>query len=332
MKWEGQSVDNIVWEGQSVDNVVFNDKVIVDNYSDDFISRWEIPADNTSFVFPVYGGVGPVSANYTVDWGDGSSPQLITGTQESDRTHVYATAGEYLISTSGLYFPGLDTLFKDEADYLREVYQMGNVGINRLNLKFYSCDFMRRFEAGPCIVNLYYDNLLDSFFKGSKCTDAINCKDLYINGAARAWSTFGDVTTDNLVLPKINPSTLTSTRYLFGSRSAIKRLDFNGLDIPNVTDIRYMLYGLNDLLDDNDLAPVADWTITNVTTADSFLGQSSLTTAIYDDLLVKWEAQSHQPNVSIDFGSSKYTAGGAAATARSALIADGWTISDGGTA
>jgi len=51
----------------------------------------------------------------------------------------------------------------------------------------------------------------------------------------------------------------------------------------------------------------------------------------YDDILVAWEAQAPQSGISIDFGSSQYTAGGAAEAARTSLINTyGWTITDGG--
>jgi len=62
-------------------------------------------------------------------------------------------------------------------------------------------------------------------------------------------------------------------------------------------------------------------------------GNGKMTTAQYDALLVKWDAQSVLSNLSPNFGASQYTAGSAAATARANLISsDGWTITDGGTA
>ena len=59
-----------------------------------------------------------------------------------------------------------------------------------------------------------------------------------------------------------------------------------------------------------------------------------MTTAQYDNLLVKWEAQaSGIPAMTPSFGASTYTGGSAAATARQDLIdIDGWSISDGGIA
>jgi hypothetical protein len=81
---------------------------------------------------------------------------------------------------------------------------------------------------------------------------------------------------------------------------------------------------------DQDLSA---WNITAVTNGIDFLRSGALSTANYDALLIAWGAQVVQSSVQINFGDSKYTAGGAAAAARAHLVgAHSWSISDGGTA
>jgi hypothetical protein len=77
---------------------------------------------------------------------------------------------------------------------------------------------------------------------------------------------------------------------------------------------------------------VSGFNIASLTAAAGFMtGSEPMLTANYDATLVNWQAQPHQPNVSVDFGLSKYTgAPSPAATARAALVSDGWTITDGG--
>lgn len=59
---------------------------------------------------------------------------------------------------------------------------------------------------------------------------------------------------------------------------------------------------------------------------------TGLITTVYDKLLIAWAAQSVHSGVSIDFGSSLFTAGGEAEAARNTLVTTkGWTISDGGS-
>ena len=59
-----------------------------------------------------------------------------------------------------------------------------------------------------------------------------------------------------------------------------------------------------------------------------------MTTADYDATLVglNLNKSSFRNDLRPNFGGSKYTPGGAAAAARAALVAYGWTITDGGTA
>ncbi len=80
---------------------------------------------------------------------------------------------------------------------------------------------------------------------------------------------------------------------------------------------------------------ISGWPIATLTTAVDFLNGSTMTTAEYDATLIAWEGQTEQAGVTIDFGDSTYTetAGvGLGNTARNALIANGWTITDGGIA
>tara|TARA_R110000803_G_scaffold137869_1_gene204785 strand:- start:367 stop:651 length:285 start_codon:yes stop_codon:yes gene_type:complete len=81
---------------------------------------------------------------------------------------------------------------------------------------------------------------------------------------------------------------------------------------------------------------VEDFDITGLnSTGDltNFLTSGKMTTAQYDNLLVNWRAQDPFNGMTPSFGASKYTGGGAAATAHQDLIdIDGWSISDGGIA
>ena len=95
----------------------------------------------------------------------------------------------------------------------------------------------------------------------------------------------------------------------------------------NVTSIRTMLNNVSAF--DQDLS---NWNILNITDGIDFLKGTGLSTANYDSTLISWAAQNPTNNITIDFGSSQYTPGGAAETARTSLINSGWTIIDGGAA
>jgi len=72
-------------------------------------------------------------------------------------------------------------------------------------------------------------------------------------------------------------------------------------------------------------------------TMSSFMNSIGLTTARYDEALIQWNNDypgSHAAvSMNVRMGSSQYTAGGDAETARTNLInTHGWTITDGGAA
>ena len=77
---------------------------------------------------------------------------------------------------------------------------------------------------------------------------------------------------------------------------------------------------------------LANWDISQVTGFTRFMSDvSNFSIANYDATLISWAAQTLNSNISIDFGTSRYTAGGSAEAARNTLINTyGWTITDGG--
>jgi len=119
-----------------------------------------------------------------------------------------------------------------------------------------------------------------------------------------------------------NTSNVTSTFVMF------RHSDFNqpigNWDMSSNTNMSYMFAGSNF---DQDLS---NWTVTGITNATYFMQNANgLSTTNYDRTLSGWSSQAVQNGVNIHFGGSKYsTATGLAY--RNALVASGWTITDGG--
>jgi len=87
-----------------------------------------------------------------------------------------------------------------------------------------------------------------------------------------------------------------------------------------------MMRGWNSSIEIGNIG-VENFNIGSLTTATNFAYGSKFATATMDLILINWEAQAHQPDVTIDFGTGNYTLGGAAEDAYNALVADGWSIS-----
>jgi len=109
------------------------------------------------------------------------------------------------------------------------------------------------------------------------------------------------------------------------SRATVFNQPIGSWNTSSLTNIQNMLYNADAF--DQDLS---NWVVTGVTTATSFMNTANgLSTTNYDRTLSGWSSQAVQNGVNIHFGGSKYsTATGLAF--RNALVASGWTITDGG--
>ena len=92
------------------------------------------------------------------------------------------------------------------------------------------------------------------------------------------------------------------------------------------------LTSINEMFNNADAfdQDLSNWVVTGVTSATNFMvNANGLSTTNYDRTLSGWSSQAVQNGVSINFGGSQYsTATGLAY--RNALVASGWTITDGG--
>ena len=122
-------------------------------------------------------------------------------------------------------------------------------------------------------------------------------------------------------------SSATSMTSMFNGTGAFNQ-DIGDWDTGEVADMSAMFVN-NDSFNQD----ISGWDISKVTNMAYFLANNTaLTTANYDALLIAWEGQTEQADVVFHAGDATYTGGGTAATARAALVTNGWTITDGGTA
>ena len=89
-------------------------------------------------------------------------------------------------------------------------------------------------------------------------------------------------------------------------------------NVSNVTDMSSMFEGAVSF--DQDLSA---WEISSVADLSNAFDNTGLSTANYDSILINWQAKPHQQNVSFGAEGLVFCAGD---SARSLLIADGWTF------
>ena len=265
-----------------------------------FVSVWATTAINETITIPTQ-NIGTFNA--VVDWGDSSPLETITA--YNGFSHVYDDIGDHTISITGT-FPNI--YFNNGGDKLKikRVTNLGTVGWTSFLGAFSGCTNLTEFTAGSTDTSSVTN--MSAMFQ--------NCSGL-----------------TSLDVSSFDTAIVTDMSYMFFVCSGLNSIDVSSFDTSSVADMFAMFHVCSGL---TSIVGVEDFIITGLDgTSDlsSFLTIGKMTTAQYDNLLINWKAQDPFNGMTASFGASKYTGGGAAATARQDLIdIDGWSISDGGIA
>jgi surface protein len=264
----------------------------------------------------------------TVDWGDGST-SAITAYNDADLAHIYATAGDHDISISGT-FPNIYFNNGGDKDKVKSVTNLGSVGWTSFQRSFRGCSNMTSFDAGDCDTSSA-TSAREMFYNCTSLT-SVDVSSFDTSSVTTMQYIFGFCSSiTSLDLSNFDTSSVTLFANAFRSCTSLTSVDVSSFDTSSATNMISMFSSCSSLttvtgIEDFDITGLAANQMTN------FLNSSTLSTAVYDELLVNWEGQTGYNNQNPHFGSSTYTAGSAAATARAALVTAGWSITDGGTA
>ncbi|MCD6328780.1 MAG: BspA family leucine-rich repeat surface protein [Candidatus Cloacimonetes bacterium] len=239
--------------------------------------------------------------NFKVSWGDENTDK-ITIYNQSEVTHTYASAGIYTVKIIGTIN---GWRFNNVGDKLKllTIESWGELLLGNNACNFYGCSNL--------IINAV--DILDVSSNTTFYAIFRNCSSL---------TTF-DVSSWDV-------SSITTFRDAFYGCSSLTTLDVSSWDVGSVTAMNSVFYGCVLLTD----VVVNNWNITSTTNMTHMFFGVTLTTDRYDSILIAWAALAVQPNVNFNAGNSKYTGGGAAATARAVLTSapNNWIITDGGIA
>ena len=264
-----------------------------------FVSVWATTAINETITIPTQAG----TFNAVVDWGDGTTETI---TSSTGFTHVYTDIDDYTISITGT-FPNIYMNGSPSASKLKRVTNLGTVGWTTLQSAFRSCSNLTDFTSGSTDTSAV--SITNAMFYQCFSLVNVNISSFDITGASNIGSMFTQCT-------------------------SLVSIDVSSFDTSSVTQMGNMFGACNAL---TSIVGVEDWDVTGLNSTGSltnFITGGSMTTAQYDNLLIKWEAQSEFSGMSPSFGASTYTSGGTAAAARAAMLTTGRysAINDGGIA
>ena len=121
---------------------------------------------------------------------------------------------------------------------------------------------------------------------------------------------------------------------MFGGCNVLDTIDVSNFDTSNVTNFERVFDQRYSTNPRTDIIGVENFNFEGITSSSAlgdFMRNMSIPTSRYDQLLINIEAQTIPRATPAHFGTSQYTAGGAAEAARANIIStDGWTITDGG--
>ena len=257
----------------------------------DFIMT--VKTDNTGSSNNYQFTIPTVAGNlYNVTTSDGQ----ILNNNTDDLTINFPSAGTYDVNISGDF---KQILFNNGGDKskLIGVKNWGNIAWTSFENSFHGCNNFNSYSATDSPDLSGVTSLKYSFARSS------------FNGDINLW----DV------------SNVTDFFAMFFITSSFNQ-DLSSWDVSGANQMRFIFNGA--VLFNQDLS---SWNISNISSLANFLSGSTLSTANYDATLIGWANQIPLAyNGTLDFGNSTYTLGGAASTARAALVSDVGAISDGG--
>lgn len=297
---------------------------------------------------------------YDVDWGDG----ITTANHTGSATHTYSSDGVYEVRITGT-FPRI--YFNDTGDKLKviEILNLGQTGLstNQTNAFFGGGNLI----AIPTHSSGRYNSIINgsSMFRDTSLTNLPSQMLLHnlTSGGYMFQNTLLESLPDSMILGNLTsggfmfyqanlqslPSTMTLASLTAGY-AMFQGNDFtslpSGMILNNLTQGSYMFTDVpittlpsgmtlaslltgGRMFRNNSLTDLPSGiTLANLTDGTNMFEGNTINTTRYSQLLIDMNANNSNNNVPFHGGNSKYNSAGE--TARNALIARGWTITDGG--
>ncbi|HHB94893.1 MAG TPA: BspA family leucine-rich repeat surface protein, partial [Campylobacterales bacterium] len=247
----------------------------------------------------------------------------------SDKTHTYSSVGEYTVSIFGK-FPniafgknsdGKFSTIENDARKLISIVQWGDSRWSSMEKAFMECRYLKGGATDK--PNLSNVTTTKSMFYGALAFhDLIG--DWDVSNITNMNSMFMYALSFNQNIGNWDVSKVTNMSNMF-QEAEIFNQNIGNWDVSKVTDMNSMFKGAEKFNQD-----IGNWSIINVKSMKDMFSGVTLSSDIYDKILIGWNNQLVQSSVYFDGGDSTY--GCDAQEARDNLInSHKWTIYDGGS-
>jgi surface protein len=326
-----------------------------------FIATWKTTVADETITFPLSAVSG---TSMDIDWGDGTAQ---TGLGNNP-THTYSTAGTYTVSVGGIFDRVWFNDVGSKLNII-SIDQWGTTPWSTMVGAFYGCSNLQglatdtpnlskvasmhtmfrgsssfnqdisTWDVGSVTIMQGMFNTATSFNQDLSAWDVGSVTNMVamflgatsFNQDLSTWdvskvgnmnSMFLGASSFNQNLSAWDVSNVGSMSSMFNTASSFNQ-DLNDWDVSNVGSMSSMFLGASSFNQD-----LSAWDVSNVTFMTNMFSGVTLSTSNYDALLIGW-APKMKTTISASFsgGLSTYCAG---LDARNAIIAKGWTITDGG--
>lgn len=285
--------------------------------------------------------------NFTIDWGDGTT-DTITSYNQAETLHTYTTPGEYYITITSGIIRGWSFGGVGDAVKLIEIFNWSVWDINTTGT-FYGCSNL--ISSATSVPTISTSDLSSTFYGCSLFNGPVNLWD--VSGVTNMTLMFGEAFIFNQPLDTWDVSSVNNMSQMFFAATSFNQplntwdvssvinmfaafnvatsfnQPLNNWDVSNVTNMHSLFKGTNNAFNQN----IGNWNIANVTVFTDFMSEktpANFSTANLNAIYNGWSQLTVQPNITISFGTAKYTAAGAAGRATLDNAPNNWTITDGG--
>ena len=208
----------------------------VENQIKRFVTQWRFDSDDYNFIFPIK---KDLNYDFTINWGDRTSPSEVTSFEDEDKRHVYTKSGTYIITVIGLCEGFINSSYEDfdkskYSDNLIKVLNLGNMGWKDLSFAFLANANLVRVLGGhtPTVTDMSFmfsraHNAQPS--TGGWDTSQVTDMSFMFYGASQA----------NPYTSGWDTSKVTDMSYMFNGALQVNP-DTSGWDTSQVTDMSYM--------------------------------------------------------------------------------------------